>query len=89
MTYLRDICENAGILMIMILGFSAAMAFSRHIMDHGEPAVNAFKEFLKSGSSDFPINVLRKAGVDMESPEPVREAMQLFAELVAEMETLV
>jgi oligoendopeptidase F len=70
-------------------GFSAAAAFSRHILERGEPAVNAYKEFLKSGSSDYPISVLRKAGVDMESPAPVREAMQLFAELVSEMETLV
>ena len=70
-------------------GFSAAVAFSRHIAEHGEPAVNAYKEFLKSGSSDYPINVLRKAGVDMESPVPVREAMRLFAELVTEMESLI
>ncbi|MDR1560238.1 MAG: oligoendopeptidase F [Clostridiales bacterium] len=70
-------------------GFSAATAFSKHILEHGEPAVNAYKEFLKSGSSDYPINVLRKAGVDMESPTPVREAMRLFAELVSEMERLV
>jgi len=70
-------------------GFSAAVAFSKHILEQGEPAVNAYKGFLKSGSSDYPINVLRKAGVDMEGPAPVREAMQLFAELVSEMETLV
>ena len=70
-------------------GFSAAAAISRHIMEGGGPAVSAYKEFLKSGSSDFPINVLRKAGVDMESPAPVREATRMFAELVTEMEALV
>ena len=70
-------------------GFSAAAAFSGHILEQGEPAVRAYKEFLKSGSSDYPIRVLRKAGVDMESPAPVREAMRLFAELADEMETLV
>ena len=70
-------------------GFSAAAAFSRHILEQGEPAVNAFKEFLRSGSSDYPIKILRNAGVDMESPAPVHEAMQLFGELVSEMEKLI
>ena len=70
-------------------GFSAAAAISGYILERGEPAVNAYIEFLKSGSSDFPINALRKAGVDMEGPGPVREAMRLFSELVTEMEALV
>ncbi|MDR2649260.1 MAG: oligoendopeptidase F [Clostridiales bacterium] len=70
-------------------GFSAAAAFSKRILERGEPAVKAYKEFLKSGSSDYPINVLRKAGVDMEKPAPVREAMRMFSELVSEMETLI
>ena len=44
--------------------------------------------FLKSGSSDYPINVLRKAGVDMETVEPVNNAMELFKRLVDEFDDL-
>jgi len=69
-------------------GFSAAVAFSKHILERGEPAVKLYTEFLKNGSNDYPINVLRNAGVDMDSTVPVNEAMQLFAELVTEMENI-
>jgi hypothetical protein len=41
---------------------------------------------LKSGSSDYPLNLLKKAGVDMTSPQPIREALGVFAEMLAEME---
>jgi oligoendopeptidase F len=43
---------------------------------------------LKSGGSDFSINILKKAGVDMSSPEPIREAMSVFEELLDQMEQL-
>lgn len=45
-------------------------------------------EFLKAGSSDYPIEVLKKAGVDMTSAEPIRQACQVFAEKLEEMEQL-
>ncbi|WP_158736129.1 oligoendopeptidase F [Alteribacillus sp. YIM 98480] len=69
-------------------GYSAAAALSRQILEEGEPAVKRYLEFLKSGSSDYPIEVLKKAGVDMTSPEPIQEAMSLFEQTLDEMEQL-
>jgi oligoendopeptidase F len=69
-------------------GFSAATAFARSILDEGEPAVARYLEFLSGGSSDYPIELLRKAGVDMETPVPVRNALQVFTGLVERLETL-
>jgi oligoendopeptidase F len=69
-------------------GFSAATALSKQILEEGEPAVKRYIEFLKAGSSDYPIEVLKKAGVDMTSAEPIRQACQVFAEKLEEMEKL-
>ncbi|SHN82275.1 oligoendopeptidase F [Desulfitobacterium chlororespirans] len=69
-------------------GFSAATALARKILDEGEPAVERYLEFLSSGSSDYPIELLRKAGVDMETPVPVREALQVFTSLLDRLEGL-
>jgi oligoendopeptidase F len=69
-------------------GFSAATAFARAILDEGEPAVARYLEFLSGGSSDYPIELLRKAGVDMETPIPVRNALEVFTGLVERLETL-
>lgn len=69
-------------------GFSAATALSKQILEEGQPAVDRYLEFLKSGSSDYPIEVLKKAGVDMTSAEPIEQACQVFEELLNEMETL-
>jgi len=70
-------------------GFSAAIALSKQILEEGEPAVQRYLQFLKSGGSDYPINLLKKAGVDMNSPEPIREALAVFADLLTQMEELV
>ncbi|WAH41469.1 oligoendopeptidase F [Alicyclobacillus fastidiosus] len=70
-------------------GISAAIALSRRILSEGEAARNDYLAFLSSGSSDYSIELLRKAGVDMESPEPVREALREFDRLVDELATLV
>ncbi|MGP1906647.1 oligoendopeptidase F [Metabacillus sp. JX24] len=69
-------------------GFSAATALSKQILEEGEPAVKRYIEFLKSGSSDYPIEVLKKAGVDMTSKEPIEEALKVFEEKLNEMEQL-
>lgn len=69
-------------------GFSAAQAIARHILTEGESAVDRYLSFLKSGGSDTPINLLKKSGVDMTQPEPVREAMQTFGKLLDELEEL-
>ena len=69
-------------------GFSAATSFARQILEEGRPAVERYMGFLKSGGSDYPINILKKAGVDMSSPKPIEQAMQVFAEVLDEMEKL-
>ncbi len=70
-------------------GYSAAIALSRRILREGEPAVKDYIKFLSGGCSKSPIELLRDAGVDMESPAPVEQALQLFGELLDEMESLV
>ncbi len=69
-------------------GFSAATSFSKQILEEGQPAVDRYLGFLKSGGSDYSINILAKAGVDMSTPEPIREAMSVFESLISEMEQL-
>ncbi len=67
-------------------GFSAAVAIANRILNEGEPAVKDYKKFLSGGSSMDPISLLKLAGVDMSSPEPVNSALALFGELVDELE---
>jgi len=71
-------------------GYSAAMAFANRILGKTDmssaAASEKYLEFLKAGSSDYSINILKNAGVDMSSPEPVREAMTLFTKLLDDME---
>ncbi|MBM7588766.1 oligoendopeptidase F [Brevibacillus fulvus] len=69
-------------------GFSAATALSRQILEQGKPAVDRYLTFLGSGGSDYPLNLLKRAGVDMNSPQPIREALEVFKQLLAEMEQL-
>ncbi|WP_284644919.1 oligoendopeptidase F [Paenibacillus silviterrae] len=69
-------------------GFSAATSFAKQILEEGQPAVDRYLGFLKSGGSDYSINILKKAGVDMSSPEPIKQAMDVFKELLVEMEKL-
>ncbi|MDD7739903.1 MAG: oligoendopeptidase F [Fusicatenibacter sp.] len=69
-------------------GFSAAVAISRKILA-GEPGiVEKYKEFLSGGSSMDPIDLLRICGVDMTSPEPVEEALDVFGEYVKQLEDI-
>ena len=70
-------------------GFSSAVSLSQQILEEGEEAVDRYIGFLKSGNSDYPINVLRKAGVDMTTSEPVDKALGLFSQLVDEMDKLI
>ena len=69
-------------------GYSAANAISKKILEEGAPARDNYIEFLKSGSSDYPVELLKIAGVDMSSPEPIRMAMETFRNLVDELEKL-
>lgn len=69
-------------------GFSAATSFSKQILEEGAPAVDRYLGFLKSGGSDYSINILKKAGVDMSSPQPIIDAMSVFESLIEQMEEL-
>ena len=69
-------------------GYSAAIALSRRILKEGEPAVKDYLGFLCGGCSKDPIDLLKGAGVDMSTPEPVNQALSLFGELLDEMEAL-
>ncbi len=69
-------------------GFSAAIALSQRILSEGEPAVKDYLKFLSGGCSTDPISLLKIAGVDMNSPEPVANALKLFGDLIDEMEEL-
>jgi oligoendopeptidase F len=69
-------------------GISGAQALSNRVL-RGEPgAVEAYLQFLKSGSSVYPLDLLKRAGVDLTSPEPVEEAFALMAEYVDRLEKL-
>lgn len=70
-------------------GFSAAVAIASRILEEGKPAVDDYKRFLSGGSSTDPISLLKIAGVDMSSPEPINSALKLFGDLIKEMETLI
>ena len=68
------------------IGFSAAIALSQRILSKGEPAVKDYIGYLSSGCSKTPIELLRGAGVDMATPDPVNAALKYFGELVDQLE---
>ena len=69
-------------------GYSAAIALSQRILKEGAPAVADYLRFLSGGCSKSPIDLLKDAGVDMTSTEPIKQALKLFDELLDEMEEL-
>ena len=69
-------------------GYSAAIALSRRILNEGESAVKDYLGFLKGGCSKDPVSLLRGAGVDMATKEPVNAALKLFGELIDELDEL-
>ena len=69
-------------------GYSAAIALSQKILAEGAPAVANYLGFLSGGCSKTPIDLLRGAGVDLTTPQPVESALKLFGELLDEMEAL-
>ena len=70
-------------------GYAAAIALSRRILSEGESAVKDYVEFLSGGCTKSPIDLLKGAGVDMTSSAPVEQALELFDQLLDEMEGLV
>lgn len=69
-------------------GYAAAIALSQRILREGESAVKDYMEFLSGGCSAKPVELLKGAGVDMASPQPVADALKLFDQLVSELEQL-
>jgi len=70
-------------------GYSAATAISGRILTEGKAAAADYIDFLRTGESDYPIELLKIAGVDMSSPEPISKAMDKFNELLDEFEGMV
>lgn len=68
------------------IGFSAAIALSQRILSEGELAVKDYIGYLSGGCSKTPIELLRGAGVDMATPDPVNAALKYFGELVDQLE---
>lgn len=69
-------------------GFSAAVALSKAILSGETGAVDRYHEFLSAGRSDYPIEILKKAGADMTTGNPVDETLALFGQLVEEFDQL-
>ena len=69
-------------------GYSAATAISKKILTEGETAKEAYRKFLTTGDSDYPVELLKIAGIDMSTTEPIILAMETFKNLVEELEEL-
>ena len=69
-------------------GFSAAVALAHGILKEGAPAVERYKQFLSGGCSKSPVELLKTAGVNMEEPAPVQDALQVFGAVLDEIEEL-
>ena len=69
-------------------GISASAALASQIIAEGAPAVQRYKRFLSSGSSDYSINLLRDAGVDLSTPQPVQQALDTFGQYLDQLEAL-
>ncbi len=70
-------------------GLSAAVALARRVLDGGEQELADYIRFLSAGCSKDPLDLLKDAGVDMTSPEPVATTLQRFADLTAELDRLI
>lgn len=66
--------------------FVAATALAKQILEEGEPARQRYLTMLKSGSNDYPIELLKKAGVDMTSSDPIKATVAVFDDLVGQLE---
>lgn len=69
-------------------GYAAATSLANQIITEGDPAVERYKQYLKAGSSDYPIEVLKHAGVDMTEQQPIIEALDVFEQRLDEFEQL-
>lgn len=67
-------------------GYAAANSFARMILNKEDNAVERYKGFLKSGGSDYPINILKKVGVDMTTEKPIQDTIDRFNDLLDMLE---
>ncbi len=70
-------------------GIAAANALAKDVLEQGEPAAKRYLEFLKTGSSRYPIDALKLAGIDMNSPEPVQRGFEVLKSMVDELEAVI
>lgn len=70
-------------------GFTSAVAIAHSILKEGAPAVERYKKFLSGGCSDAPVELLKIAGVNLETPAPIQSALDVMGEIIDEMKTLV
>lgn len=71
-----------------VTGFAAATCLAQKVLAGDAEATGRYLEFLKSGGSDYPLNILKRAGVDMTTPEPLVTTLEVFAKLLAELEQI-
>lgn len=67
-------------------GFTSAVAIARNILKNGAPAVEAYKKFLSSGCTQDPVSLLKIAGVNLETPQPIQDALDVLNDILDEME---
>ena len=70
-------------------GISAALALVEDILAEGESAAESYREFLRLGSREYPLDLLDVAGVDMRSPDPIERAIHRYDDRLDELETLI
>lgn len=70
-------------------GFSSAVAIAHNILKNGAPAVEQYKKFLSGGCSKAPVELLKIAGVNLEEPTAIQDALNVFGDILTEMEELV
>ncbi|MCH7827186.1 MAG: oligoendopeptidase F [Bacteroidetes bacterium] len=70
-------------------GFAASETLSERVLNEGKPALDKYLNFLKSGSSDYSINLLAEAGVDMTSPTPTISTTRKMNKIVEEIENII
>ena len=70
-------------------GISAAIAFASDILNHVDGAVDRYLTFLKSGGSNYPLEILKNCGVDMTSEEPIQKALDMFEQKLQELKKLI
>lgn len=69
-------------------GFASAIHLATKILEGDQDTITSYLEFLKSGSSDYPLELLKKTGVDLTKPDPIKNTLQKFTELVEEFSQL-